>query len=126
MLDQHDLLVGRVGVHRMRRDQLRRSAEHRLDLALRVGDARIGPAASAPGRRRRLARFVPEQRVQAGIAREHAVEHGGAGAREPDDHDRRADPLLEDLRMAPDALLGAQPVHEQADDALLLAEPAGC
>lgn len=77
------------------------------------GDARIHPGELMVQPRRDLDDLPPVRADEARIGRQQALQQRGPAAHHPDDDDRRGHPLVENLRMAADPLLGAKP-HPQA------------
>jgi len=122
VLEEHDVLVGGVGVHGMGGDQVGRGVEHHRDLRLGVDDAGVDLRIFAVGEGRGVAGLVPQEREDARIARDRSVQHGGPGAPEADDGERAVDHLVQDFGMAADVVLGPQPVDEEPDDALDLGD----
>ena len=55
--------------------------------------------------------------VEACVGGQQALQQRGSAAHHPDDDDRRGDLLVEDLGVAADPLLGAQPHAQAVDDA---------
>ena len=108
-----DLLFGFPRVHRMDGEQLRcQFAGFRL-ARFADGDARIDTGELVIESRRDLDHLPAVGADEPGIGGQQPLQQRGPAAHHPDDDDRRGDPLLEDLRVAADPLLGTQP-HPQA------------
>ena len=108
-----DLLLGLPRIHRVDGEQIgRQFAGFRL-ARFADGDARIdtGEPVVQPGRD--LDDLPAVGAVETRVGGQQSLQQRGSAAHHPDDDDRRGDPLVEDLRVPANPLLGAQP-HPQA------------
>ncbi len=117
LLEQHDVLIRSARIHRVNGREFGRSLEHRRDFRFGHRDARIDAVEIGARERHRIAHFVPKRRIHAVIGANGAVHHRGAGTWQADDRQRCADFLLEDLRMTPKPVFGAQAADQDIADA---------
>jgi hypothetical protein len=124
LLEEHDLLVGAQRIERMDGHQLRCELQRLSHFLLGGRDARVELPRLPAVEWGRKTHLVPLGRVELRVLGDHAVQHGGPGARQTADHQRRADLLLGDLGVALEPVLYARPRHEDAHRALALGRAA--
>ena len=112
-----DLFLGFSRVHRVYGEEVRRQFAGFGFACLADGDARIDTAELVVESGRDLDHLPAVRADEPGIGGQQALQQRGSAAHHSDDDDRRGDPLVEDLRVAADPLLGAQPHAQAVDDA---------
>ena len=80
MLEEHDLLVGALGIPGVDRRQPGNGLEELADLLLRRRDARVRLRPVIALERRGVATLEPAHGERVGVARQQAVEHRRSGA----------------------------------------------
>ncbi len=108
-----DLLFGFARIHRMDREQIRRQFAGFCFACFADGDAWVDPGELVVEPGRDLHHFPAIGAAETRVGGQQALQQSGPTAHHPDDDDRRGDPLVEDLRVAADPFLSAQP-HSQA------------